>query len=99
MKNIRSHSMVVGNMLLTNMTAGEVKKLQAIMNPAESVNKINTIGIQEYIEQYKPNVREWISKKGTEMVTVEILHDVVERNEDEMTFPKDGMYRNSLILK
>lgn len=99
MKNIRTHSMIVGNKVLTNMTASEVKKLSAIMNSCDVDSAVNTIGIEEYICKYNPNVREWTSKKGTPMVTVEILHDVVDRSENEMSYPKDCMFRNYLFLK
>lgn len=99
MKNSRNRSMVIGNKVFTNMTAVEVKKLQNIMCPPESGIKVATIGIQEYIDQYKPRVREWTSKKGTSMITVEILHDVIDHKENEMSLPKDGMHRNNLFLK
>lgn len=99
MKNIRNHGMIIGNKVFNNMTSGEVKALSAIMNPGDSGISLKTIGVEEYIAQYNPRIREWTSKKGTPMVTVEILHDVVDRIEDEMSFPKDCMFRNCFYLK
>lgn len=100
MKNNRNHSMVVGNKVLTGMTASEVKKLSAIMNVSDSVDSAyNFISVDDYIAAYSPKTREWTSKAGTKMIAVEILHDIIDREEDEMSFPVDCMFRNSFSLK
>lgn len=100
MKNNRNHSMVVGNKVLTGMTAAEVKKLSAIMGASAHVDFVcNSISVEDYIAAYSPKTREWTSKSGTKMISVEILHDIVDREEDEMSFPVDCMFRNSFTLK
>ena len=99
MNNNRKHSMVIGNKVFTGMTAREVDKLKKIMQPHTSESNSHTISLEDYIKTFNPSVRRWVSKKGTQMITVEILHDIIERQEDEMSFPEDGAYRNSFCLK
>lgn len=98
-KNPRNHMMVVGNTLLTNMTSKESKQLRSIMAQAQCEPDTRDIGVIEYIERYNPEVRCWTSKSGTEMIAVKILHDIIDRDEDEMSFRKDSVYRNSFRLK
>jgi hypothetical protein len=98
-KNSRNHMMVVGNTLLTNMTSKEAKKLSSIMGQAQWDPDPKIISVTEYIERYNPVVRYWTSKSGTEMIAVQILHDIIDRDEDEMSFPKVGVSRNRFWLK
>lgn len=96
----RNHALIVGDKVFTGMTANEVRKLSAIMAPGSDKDfESKFISVADYIERYHPAVREWTSKKGTEMVTVQILHEIIDRPEDEMSFPKDGIHRNSFTLK
>lgn len=75
--NNRNKSYRVGDIILTNMTAAEVKKLDKIMNPVVSESK-PTITLREYIARFNPAVRRWISKAGNPMVEIEILHDRID---------------------
>lgn len=87
-RNNRNHGLVIGNMVLTNMTAAEVEKLSRIMAPAEREDDgIRYISLTEYIEKCGPEVVRWISKKGTEMVRVQIMHDVIDEREDWIEQP------------
>lgn len=99
MNNKRKHSLIIGNKVFTGMTAREVDKLKKIMQPHTGESNSRTISLEDYIKTFNPSVRRWISKKGTRMITVEILHNIIERQEDEMSFPEDGAYRNSFCLK
>ena len=75
-RTLRNKFYVVGNMLITNMTAAEVKKLDKIMNPPERGNK-PIITLREYIDRFNPSVRRWISKAGNAMCEIEVLHDKI----------------------
>jgi hypothetical protein len=98
MKNNRSQFYRVGNMVLTNMTAREVQKLDRIMNPVVNTETSSSITLAEYIEKYNPAVRRWVSKKGTEMVAAAVLHDVIDEPFcDEIEQP--ALYADRKVLR
>ena len=87
-----------GNMILTNMTSTEVKKLDKIMNPVLRPVR-PSISLSEYIEKYNPNVKRWTSKNGTDMVAAEVLHNVLDESADTIEQPEHYADRKMLYLK
>lgn len=99
-QNKRNRGLIIGNMVLTNMTAAEVEKLSRIMAPAPRDDYgFRYISLTEYIEKCGPEVVRWISKKGTEMVRVKILHDVIDEREDWIEQPAFHADKKLLLLQ
>lgn len=96
--NNRNKSYLVGNMLLGNMTASEVKKLDRIMNPHESEKRVS-ITLRDYIERFNPVVRRWTSKSGNAMVDVEILSDKIETHMSKISQQEDHLDTVRVYLK
>lgn len=86
--NRRKHGLIIGKKVFLNMTAAEVKKLSRIMSRDAREDDCNRyISLTEYVEKYEPETVRWISAKGTEMIRVKILHDVLDEREDWVEQP------------